>query len=139
MDIVGLLSFIFVITLLGFFMYQTFRLTILSKQLKDELLQSYLDKDLVLKKLDQEINKVSPVEQTEGFVRFLSQSREAAFGYIEDVQKALLEFTSKVSPDIEYYQTYGTVIDSPHKAIMDRFIKAYDELLTVLPEENKEK
>lgn len=31
------------------------------------------------------------VEQTEGFVRFISQSRDMAFTYIEDVQKDIAE------------------------------------------------
>lgn len=38
-----------------------------------------------------ELSESFPHEETEGFIKFLSQSRDWAFTYIEDVQKAMQE------------------------------------------------
>lgn len=39
------------------------------------------------------------VESTEGFLRFISESRDWAFTYIEDVQQALMAYDVALSTD----------------------------------------
>lgn len=75
----------------------------------------------------------------EGFVKFLSDSRDWAFAYIEEVQATLNRFVDEVGPDIEYYRTFGQAVESPHSETLDRISKAYAELEKVLPNKKEDK
>lgn len=57
--------------------------------------QLIVDKNIVEKKLDAQIMLASK-EVNDGFIKFLSESREAAFEYIEDVQKAIQNYLSAI-------------------------------------------
>lgn len=80
----------------------------------------------------------SDIEKTEGFIKFLSDSREWAFDYIEDVQKSLHSFDKRMTKVIDYYSTYGSVIEGPHLEMVKQVSEAYDQLKAVLPKESKE-
>lgn len=75
----------------------------------------------------------------EGFVKFLSDSRDWAFAYIEEVQSILNKFVQDVGPDIEAYRAFGQAIDSPHNATLDNISRAYAELEKVLPKKDEDK
>jgi hypothetical protein len=75
----------------------------------------------------------------ESYVRFLNESRNSAYEYIEDVQGQLVAFASKVEPQLNYFNTYGTAVQGPHTILVKEFSEAYEELKTVMPQENKEK
>jgi adenylate kinase family enzyme len=47
----------------------------------------------------------------ENFIKFLSESREWAFDYIEDFQGTLQKFLDEVQPQLDYYNKYGIVVD----------------------------
>lgn len=59
------------------------------------------------------------VEETEGFVRFLSDSREWAFDYIDDIQQALTAYDVALSTD------NASIIND-----------AYKKLISFLPEDD---
>jgi hypothetical protein len=65
----------------------------------------------------------------DGFLKFVSQSRDWAFSYIEDAQKA-----------IENFQTVATPILYNKSNLLDmkELILAYEELLKMLPENSEE-
>lgn len=91
-------------------------------------------------KLSEEINKkdVKSIEQTEGFLKFVSDSRDWAFQYIEEVQTALEEFDSEMNPILEWSKTYGIVTgDTAHTEALQKISLAYNQLKKVMPEENK--
>lgn len=73
----------------------------------------------------------------EGFVKFLSDSRDWAFAYIEEVQSVLGKFISEVGPEIEYYRNFGQAVDSPNNESLDKISNAYSKLEKVLPKDNK--
>ena len=50
-----------------------------------------MEKELLLDKIDT-LNLETSKEVNEGFIKFLSESREAAFDYIEDVQTAIQNY-----------------------------------------------
>jgi hypothetical protein len=80
-------------------------------------------------KEDQDIHK-------ENFIKFLSDSRDWAFEYIEDVQKQLETFIRDVEPEIMYFDEYGIVGDAyPHYHSMKKISSAYKDLKKLLPEE----
>lgn len=53
--------------------------------------QLLIDKEVLLDKIDSIILETSN-EANEGFIKFLSESREAAFDYIEKVQKSISQY-----------------------------------------------
>jgi hypothetical protein len=82
-----------------------------------------------ISKEDQDIHK-------ENFIKFLSDSRDWAFEYIEDVQKQLENFVRDIEPEIMYFDEYGIVGDAyPHYHSMKKISSAYKDLKKLLPEE----
>lgn len=79
--------------------------------------QLILDKEVIASKLDDEILLRSK-EVNEGFIKFLSDSREAAFGYIENVQSSI--------------QNYLVAIE---KGTNDEIVTARMELFSHLPDQ----
>lgn len=75
----------------------------------------------------------------ESYIKFLITSRDGAFEYIEEVQKALKAFVDEVEPQLNYFNTYGRAVPSHNDIALDLITKALGELKTVLPEDNKEK
>lgn len=75
----------------------------------------------------------------ESYIKFLSDSRDWAYEYIESVQNSLIEFAEKVEPQLDYFEKYGKEISGPHQIIIGIIDEAYKDLLNVLPEINKEK
>ena len=75
----------------------------------------------------------------ESYIKFLNTSRNDAFDYIVQVQEELTNFASKVEPQLNYFNTYGKAVPSPHTIILEEIDSAYKDLKAVLPEENKEK
>jgi hypothetical protein len=74
----------------------------------------------------------------ENFIKFLSESRDWAFNYIEDVQSVLKKFISEVQPQIDYYNEYGIVVDGiipPHDFALKKISKELDDLKKLLPED----
>ena len=74
----------------------------------------------------------------EDFLKFLSDSREWAFDYIEEVQKAIIDFKETVEPQINHFDVYGDVLSTerPDYAAMKIISNAYKELIVVLPKED---
>ena len=75
----------------------------------------------------------------ENFIKFLSDSRDWAYEYIETVQSGLNKFVSEVDPDISYFDEYGEVlsIGRPDFDAMKNISKSYKELKKLLPDEGK--
>jgi uncharacterized membrane-anchored protein YhcB (DUF1043 family) len=120
--------------------YTTYRLLkyrIAFQNLANEYLQKLSDNDLLLKeinKLNQQINN-KELEGSDGFLKFVSDSRDWAFEYIEEVQKALTEFDNEVAHHFQWAKTYGIVVNGgTHGKVLDEVSVAYDKLKAVLPE-----
>jgi hypothetical protein len=72
----------------------------------------------------------------ENFIKFLSDSRDWAYQYIEDVQAGLKKFTDEVKPEIDYFNTQGNFTSmQPNYYSLKKISEAYSELLTLLPKE----
>jgi hypothetical protein len=77
------------------------------------------------------------IEQTDGFLKFISDSREWAFNYIEEVQSGLEKFTDTVGPTLKYLNTYGQAVTTPHDEAIKKITEAYKELEKLLPKDIK--
>jgi len=74
----------------------------------------------------------------ENFIKFLSDSREWAFEYIEQVQEGLNKFIQEVEPQLEYYNNYGIVIEGmipPHDFALKKISKELEELKRLIPQD----
>jgi hypothetical protein len=86
-----------------------------------------------------EENKLNSEENIhkENFIKFLSESRDWAYQYIEDVQNSLESFVNAVDSDIKHFDTYGDTLSMvrPDYQAMKNISYAYKELKHLLPEE----
>lgn len=75
----------------------------------------------------------------ENFIKFISDSRDWAYEYIETVQAELNKFVSDVDADISYFDEYGDVlsVERPDYSAMKNISQAYKELKKLLPTEEK--
>lgn len=74
----------------------------------------------------------------ENFIKFISDSRDWAYLYIEDVQKGLTNFVNEIEPEIAYFDEYGIVGEAyPHYHSMKKISKEYKELKKLLPTEEE--
>lgn len=74
----------------------------------------------------------------ESFIKFLSDSRDWAFEYIEEVQSGLRSFIQEVEPEINYYDNYGVVVEGiipAHDRALKKISKEISSLKKLLPEE----
>jgi hypothetical protein len=129
--------------ILGFFVFalliNNLKLRSKTKKLTSQVIQISLDKAVISEQLKKVLDQKDSesIEQSEGFLKFVSQSRDWAFDYIEQVQAALLEFRNKVEPQILYAKTYGTTVgESTHSIIVDKISDAYDDLVKIMPEDD---
>jgi len=90
-----------------------------------------------VKELYQEIENLK-LQETDGFLKFVSDSRDWAYQYIEEVQSGLKLFIDEAGPQIEYYDKYGSAVDgmiSPHDFALKKISGAYKELKKLLPDD----
>lgn len=87
---------------------------------------------------DDELTKDENDIHKENFIKFLSDSREWAFSYIEEVQQGLKKFIEEIEPEIEYYNSYGIVIEGmvpPHDKALKKISEEFKELKKLLPQD----
>lgn len=101
--------------------YFVIALLIKNRRLTATATQATIDRmaamDMLYKLMDEQDG--TAVEKTDGFLKFISDSRDWAFDYIEDVQQALLAYDIALSTD-------------DARIIND----AYKKLMSLLPEDN---
>jgi hypothetical protein len=103
-----------------------------------ELLKAHIDKTILSEKLTELSEKKNKLEDpsSEAFLKFISDSREWAYQYIDDVQKSLDKFITDVEPSILYFDTYGEIMAAePNYNSMKKISRAYKELKKLLPED----
>ena len=101
--------------------------------IENTLLQEYAD---LTKSIKTKENSDESIHK-ENFIKFLSDSRDWAFSYIENVQKGLTKFVNDVDADVSYFDEYGDALSMsrPDYPSMKNISKAYKELKTLLPED----
>jgi len=112
-------------------------------KLRNEYQRIFLDM-MVLEKMinDVEETKIKSDESVhkENFIKFLSESRDWAYQYIEDVQTGLKSFINETAPEINYFKEYGDTMSlAPNYYSMKKITEEYEKLKTLLPEEEEVK
>ena len=120
-DLGNLSVAIIVSGVIGWLLYSNFRLTMKAGKLNQELQQSALDNLVYLRQIGELIEQQQKLEvsQTDGFLTFVSNSRDWAFTYIEDVQESI--------------QSLKTAVENGYPT-EEEMKKLFD----LLPENNKE-
>ena len=92
-------------------------------------LQQFIDSNNIEFKNEDDIHK-------ENFIKFLSDSRDWSFSYIEDVQTKINKMIIDLKPDVEYFEKFGLLYDEhPSHQMLTNFVKSYKELQDLLPKE----
>jgi hypothetical protein len=95
-------------------------------------LEEFITANNVEFKNDSDIHK-------ENFIKFLSDSRDWAFAYIEEVQVGLNKFVNDVEPEINYFKKYGDIgAMQPNYYSLKKITEAYEQLKDLLPKEEEE-
>jgi hypothetical protein len=90
----------------------------------------------ILQESQKEQMKTDKEKANEDFLKFVSDSRDWAYQYIEEVQSGLKLFIDEVGPQVEYYDKYGSAVDgmiAPHDFALKKISGAYKELKKLLP------
>jgi hypothetical protein len=91
---------------------------------------------LMIQQSMNEENKTDQEKSNEAFLKFISDSRDWAYTYIEEVQASLNKFITDIEPEINYFREYGDVGSmAPNYYSMKKITKSYEELKKILPED----
>ena len=91
---------------------------------------------LIMQQSMNDENKTDEEKSNEAFLKFVSDSRDWAYQYIDSVQESLNKFISDIEPEIAYFDEYGEVGSAyPHYHSMKKISGAYKELKKLLPED----
>ena len=119
-DLSELIVFSVVIVIVALLVISNLSMYFANKKTMSSLIQVTLDKLSLQEALDRLANEYEmiSIQETDGFVKFLSESRESAFTYIEEVQQSIKEL--------------ATAMDSASETNIEM---AYKNLLKYLPKE----
>lgn len=120
--------FIVWLALLSILLFFVFRLSLKLKREKNIVEQLSLDRVALLQQIGtlSAEKDANALKDDDGFIKFLSQSRDWAYAYIETAQEQIAKFQTSVN----------SVIENLHKIDNDdvkTVLKAYEELATIMP------
>lgn len=121
MDIINLIVYLAYSVIVAALIVIIIRIALINRKLTSAGIQLSFDKIELLKRiqaLSEEKDSVS-VEKTDGFLKFVSESRDWAFDYIEDVQQAL--------------RAYDIALSTDDARLMN---EAYSKLISLLPDDD---
>lgn len=110
-------------------------LYIIQKKANKAIIQKTLEA-MLIQQLSSNTNKTDKDQSNEDFLKFVSDSRDWAYQYIEEVQEGLNNFITDIEPEIEYFKEYGDLGSmAPNYYSMKKIAGAYEELKKLLPED----
>jgi hypothetical protein len=126
-SLIDLIVFIFYIVSVGFLVVKYLQTKKSKDYLISLLVQAEIDKNIYVDRLakELELKDSQAIESTDGFLNFVSQSRDWAYEYIENVQKELKEVFS--------------TIDNSEKKTLKIILAELNKLRNLLPEEKENK
>lgn len=134
---IELISFGLFTILFFILVYNNVQLRIKLSNTTVELLKAHLDKAIIAESLSKlKENEKHTESSSEAFLKFVSDSRDWAYQYIDDVQLSLNKFITDIEPEIAYFDEYGVVGSAyPHYHSMKKISQSYKELKKLLPED----
>lgn len=138
--IISLSIFAGCLFVISFLIYRVIKLNTKLNELIGIYMQSEVDNYFLRNELEKLLaeNSTRELSESEGFVKFLSNSRDWAFKYIEQVQDALKEFDETITPITNWTETYGSAIgDGLFRDKILEISAAYERLQNLLPKDNE--
>lgn len=105
-----------------------------NKKIKVELIRVTQELAILKNLLDQKEKLAS--DKNDGFVKFISDSRDWAFEYIENVQQSIKKILDDTEHTIKYHREFTSMEIEPYKTQLDTLSNAIDELKQLLPKED---
>ena len=140
-DWLGLLVFVPFIVVFIALLITASKLYVDNKNNEALLEKAIIEKAYILQELERALQEIenNNLEKDDSFVKFLSTSRDWAYGYIEKVQQELLKFDKDLSKSFEWHEKFGKVNGtSPATDALDRVIESYKSLKELMPEKAPE-
>jgi alpha-L-fucosidase len=110
-------------------------LYVLQKRANKTLIAKTLE-TLLLQQLSRSTGKTDKEYADEAFLKFVSDSRDWAYQYIDEAQQGINKFITDVEPEIVYFDEYGIASSAyPHYHSMKKISGAYKELKKLLPDD----
>jgi choline kinase len=110
------------------------RLKLKTSTLTLKLLEERISKNIIIDKAKKELENEKKVEDTEGFLKFISDSRDWAFSYIEQVQAGLEKFDKNAGAQIRYFNEFSSLSEGqPLHDILIEISKEYEDLKKLMP------
>ena len=110
-------------------------LYVLQKKANKTLITKTLE-TLLMQQLSRNTSKTEKEYADEAFLKFVSDSRDWAYQYIDEAQEGINKFITDVEPEIAYFDEYGIASSAyPHYYSMKKISGAYKELKKLLPED----
>jgi hypothetical protein len=116
-QIIELVIFIILVVFIAALALLLLKISLVNRRLTAAATQAEMDRIMTMIQLEK-MQSSNDVEKTDGFLKFVSESREWAFGYIEQVQVAIKE--------------YDVALSNQDPTAMN---EAYKKLIAMLPED----
>ena len=131
-DIIVVISFTLALSFAFAYLITLFKINKINKSftkllISHKSLQEFIDSNNVEFKNESDIHK-------ENFIKFLSDSRDWAYAYIEDVQKSIDSIIEKTEDTVKYHKDFGSLEIEPYSTQISILSDAIEELKTLLPE-----
>ena len=135
---IELIAFTLFIILFFMMVFKNIQLRIKLSSTTVELVKAHIDKTIISEKLSEIKNKNKVDPSSEAFLKFVSDSRDWAYAYIEDVQASLDKFITDIEPEIIYFDEYGDLMGAePNYNSMKKISVAYKKLKELLPKDEQ--
>ena len=132
-DILSLIAFfIFMFTFVGL-IFNLIKMRNQSIKLKLQIIDLIQRNEILKTSLNSKDN--NDIEKTEGFLNFVTQSRDWAFEYIEDVQRVVNKVLSDTESTVEYHNKFSSMEIEPYGQQISTLVTAIEELKILLPNE----
>lgn len=114
-------------------LFLVFRLALQKKKLQAGMQQLVVDKALLAEKVatlaaEKDANSL---REDDGFIKFLSSSRDWAFQYIETAQASVKNFAEKMDP-------VALKLEKSQNDDVKLMLEAYKELVSIIPDNDSE-
>jgi hypothetical protein len=124
--------------LLSFFVLLSAVMGLRLVTLRNDLVEFELRAALLEQGVKKALENAPAIENSEGFIKFISESRDWAFQYIEEFQAGLKDFVISIEPEINYFKEYGDISSmSPNYYSLKKVVEEYDKLKELLPKEDQ--
>jgi hypothetical protein len=137
---IELIIFILFIFCFIYLLFSNASLRIKNAEYKYELLKSYADFKILLKQVEQLENTSNNGLDQDSFFKFISDSRDIAFEYIEEIQSKLLDFDNliklKIAENNMLDQEYN--YKEKYENLVLVLFTEIDKLKELLPKENED-